>query len=307
MKKSVVRNIISTLTIVSVSFLILDYAFGRVIGIAESHAKGGDTFNRYYINNVSEDSILIMGSSRANHHYIPDSIANALNMSAYNCGIDGNGIILAYSFLNNIIRRGACPKLIIYDYFPPFDLYENDDRTKALSHLKPEFDKPGIKEIIDDIDSDEFIKLHFAAYRYNSIFIQVFSDAVNPRQSVTKGYKALSGSIQGRFARPAKDGLKNIDPVKLKYFRKFLKLAVDNNIRIIFVTSPYFHRTDSSQNYHSLLDSVVDTRSYRYFDFLNNPEFTEQKDLFTDPSHMNDAGAKKFTKALIDSIFSRVL
>ena len=55
-----------------------------------------------YICDKSVDDILIFGSSRAVHHYNSSMIEDSLGMSCYNCGDDGNGIILSYGRLSMI-------------------------------------------------------------------------------------------------------------------------------------------------------------------------------------------------------------
>ncbi len=294
------RNIWIVFSIIA-AFLLLDFGFGLVIETAQSHAKGGDTKNRYYIQNECNDSVLIMGSSRANHHYIPDSIAKRFGVPVYNCGIDGNGIVLAYSFLNNIIENGGRPRMIVYDFFPSFDLYGNADRARALNFLRPVYNRSGIREIIDDIDPNEYVKLNLASYRFNSIFIQILSDAVAPQQSVAKGYKPLQGTIKSEF-KPVEKPATEIDSINVKYFKKFVALADEYNIELVFVTSPSFHEYKSADGYAKELRGLMGDREYLYSTFQNDTAFTGHNELFDDPAHLNHVGAEKFTAALLDSI-----
>lgn len=296
-----IKNISAVIAVIA-GFLVIDYCFGVIIEMVQTRAKGGDTKNLYYINNLSQDSILIMGSSRASHHYVPDTLSKTLEMPAYNCGVDGNGIILAYGFLNNIINNGGRPRMIIYDFFPPFDVYDNNDCTNAINLLKPFYDRPGVKEIIDDISPDEYVKYNLATYRYNSIFIQILSDAVIPLQHTRKGYKPLTGEIGSEFVQKEENSSAGIDSIKVKYFTKFIELTDKYNIDIVFVTSPSFYPVKDAERHQRLLAGVTPNRKYLYFNFLNNPEFTGHKELFVDPSHMNQIGAEKFSKALLDSI-----
>ena len=298
-KNSFSRSIWIVFSIIA-AFLLLDAGFGFVMETAQSHAMGGDTKNRYYIQNECKDSVLIMGSSRANHHYISDSIAKRFGVPVYNCGIDGYGIVLAYSFLNNIIENGGRPRLIIYDFFPWVDLYVNTDSSRALNFLRPVYNRRGIKEIIDDIDTNEYVKLNLASYRFNSIFIQILYDAI-VQQPFAKGYKPLHGTITSEF-RHVEKSAEELDSINVKYFKKFLTLADEYDIEIVFVTSPYFHEYKTTSEDANELRDLMGEREFLYITFKNDTAFTGHKELFDDPVHLNHIGAKNFTAAFLDSI-----
>jgi len=295
------RRILFIISIL-MGILLLDTAFGLGMDYLSSKAKGGDTFNNHYINKCLNDSIVVFGSSRANHHYDTSILEEEFGITAYNAGIDGNGIILAYAFLNNILARGEKPHIVIYDLLPDFDLYDNADRQAALNKIRPYYNASGMKEIIDDIDDKEYFKLHLASYRYNSIFIQIISDAISPRQTVVKGYKPLDGSITDKFISNEDDASRPVDPVKVKYLRRFIGLCEKENIKCVFVTSPYYHKVKDTQLYRRLLKEHSSKHDLLYLNFINDSSFTGQDSLFVDPSHMNRLGAGKFTRLLIDSL-----
>jgi hypothetical protein len=66
MKKFLIRICIFTFIIVFVDTFI-----GFVSEYLREHAKGGSTANNYYIAENCTDDIIILGSSRSTHHYIP--------------------------------------------------------------------------------------------------------------------------------------------------------------------------------------------------------------------------------------------
>lgn len=65
-----------------------------------------------FISDEVDANILIFGSSRAAHHYVPSILSDSLDMSCYNCGMDGNGIIYGYGKLKTITAR-YYPKIVI--------------------------------------------------------------------------------------------------------------------------------------------------------------------------------------------------
>ena len=69
---------------------IMDVAFGWLFSMLRSNTRGGQTLKSEYIAKDCSDEILILGSSRAAHHYVPRIISDALGMSCYNCGQEGH-------------------------------------------------------------------------------------------------------------------------------------------------------------------------------------------------------------------------
>ena len=106
--------------------IVLDFSIGQAFNYMSVHSKGGYVAHHNHIIDKTHEDILIFGSSRAIHHYNPEIISKDLNMTCYNAGQDGNGIILFYGWWKLISQRYH-PKLIIYDITTGFDLQKNDN------------------------------------------------------------------------------------------------------------------------------------------------------------------------------------
>lgn len=68
---------------------LLDFGLGKIFGYLTVHATGGYTKRDNLISDEVDANILIFGSSRAAHHYVPSILSDSLDMSCYNCGLDG--------------------------------------------------------------------------------------------------------------------------------------------------------------------------------------------------------------------------
>ena len=91
MKRFILKGILFITLIIFVDFII-----GGIFNYLSLNAKSGGNLKNNYIAYNMKEELLIMGSSRAAHHYKPGIFSDSLNMSCYNCGRDGNGIILMY-------------------------------------------------------------------------------------------------------------------------------------------------------------------------------------------------------------------
>ena len=85
--------------------VFVDYLFGVVCSFMIKESKGGVTRQMHNLCFEDQYDILIMGSSRAHHHYVPEIIADSLGATVYNSGQDGNGFILHYGVLQMVWKR----------------------------------------------------------------------------------------------------------------------------------------------------------------------------------------------------------
>ncbi len=97
MKKYIV-HILIFFTIVAV----IDISVGLAGDYLVSHVKSGDAKRTNDLAMVDKHDVLILGSSRARHHYDTPFLSDTLGLDVYNAGYDGNGVVLAYGLLEMI-------------------------------------------------------------------------------------------------------------------------------------------------------------------------------------------------------------
>ena len=278
---------------------VIDCGFGLTCRYLNSHAKGGDTRDRYYIAKQSSEEILMMGSSRMHHHYVPAIIEDSLHMSAYNCGVDGNGIILSYGYLLMITERYK-PHMIIYD-ISGFDMYE-DDNKRYVDLLKQYYNDPGIIDILTSIDKKEKIRLFSSLYRYNSQFFTLLKDFLVSSSSGQKGYAPINKESQ----EPPTDIYVNDnnfipDSLKLSYVRKFIEKCKMEGIQLIFCSSPFYGKTSES-TYNDPIKAICSESNIPFLDFSEDEEINEDFRYFSDAVHLNEKGSILFTRKLVSAL-----
>lgn len=294
------RKYIRNIILFFVAIAIIDIAFGFTCRYLNSHAKGGDTKTHYDIAMNMKADVLLFGSSRCIHHYVPSILEDSLGMSVYNCGLDGNGILYQYSRLRMILNR-YIPKVIVYDIFTSFDIEEGDN-TKYLGWQKRYYDIPGVSEVFDEINPFEKYKLCSQLYRYNGSFVQMLSDNIHPIQEADgAGYKPVRYTMD--YEPEQNDNVPTAipwDPLKKKYFEKFYQLCKENGIVFIAAYSPLY-KAKNSLGYTAITD-FCHQNDIPLLDNYNNPIFSENRDYFGDVSHLNDTGALKYTNYIAPDI-----
>ena len=126
MKHFVIKTLLFLVIVAAADFL-----FGWMMdGVLRGTMKGDWGRNNYIFSGVRSD-VIILGSSRAIHHYDPQILSDTLGLTCYNCGEDGMGILLMYARYR-AIRERYVPRLVIYEVLPEYDLQEESDNLKYL-------------------------------------------------------------------------------------------------------------------------------------------------------------------------------
>lgn len=294
MKKFITQIIVFLLIIA-----IVDDASGKVFGYMQNHAKGGATYRDKYICNEVKSDILLVGSSRCEHHYNPVIFEDVFGKSCYNAGQSGNGIIVAYARYMMACERNK-PELVIYDINPDFDLLANYDNHRYLTWLKSYYDRDFVKQIFENIDPSEKYKMMSRMYRYNSRFIEILADFFHPSaDNSIKGYIPYNSEMdKTKIDKKEMDldkGPYTFDPVKLSYIERLAETVGNENI--IITISPRWYGLDTL-SYKPLVE-ICNRKSIKFVDFSNNPKYVHNDLYFKDGTHLNSKGADEFTREFI--------
>lgn len=274
----------------------IDYCFGKAFDYMVSHAKGGNTKETYDLLMNDQYDIIIMGSSRATHHYIPQMIEDSIGMTCYNAGADGNGIVLMYGRYKLITNRYN-PKVILYDVEPAFDIIEyaeDDHNRRYLAGLKDYFFQPGIKDIFTDVNWAEGLKNYSGLFRYNGDYFNHFRNFVTRMPISDKGYLPLQGKMN---KEPEKKEASTCvqDSLKLSYIKTMAADAKSRGIEFIFVASPKYGADPTSVQ---PIKDIADELGIPFWDYTNTPDF-RRWEYFKEPMHLNDDGAREYTAEII--------
>lgn len=277
-----------------VAIVAVDFGFGAACRYLISHAKAGFTQSHEYVANHCEEEVLIFGSSRALHHYVPEVITDSLGMTCYNCGMDGNGIMYLYSRFLMVTNRYA-PKVVIYDVSSSFDL-ETDDYTKYLGWQKRYCDSPGVMDVIENINPSEKWKLQSNLYKYNGSFIQMLTDNVHPAHTLDKTGYEPSFKVMDYDPDVKQQTKAEWDTKKKSYFEKLVGDCREKNIILVFAYSPMYGMQSSVV--YDEFTSFCTENNVPLLDYYANLDFVNNKEYFSDSNHLNDTGAREYTKAV---------
>lgn len=293
------KRFITYIIIFFCAVFVIDRAVGVVCDYLYSHAKGGDTKHAYDVfNNVTAD-IIILGSSRAVHHYVPSIIEDSTGLSCYNCAYDNQGIINMYGRYKMIAKRKK-PKYVICEILPSLDIFKDVDDIKYLNSFKPFRDNPELAEIIKDYSPIEYFKTNSYTYRYNTSIFQILKDYVQTgRYYKGKGFSPSKGKMNYQ-PEPFREVVGEIDTLKFKYIIKLVEATQKDHVNLIFSASPRFGADNDSS--YTLLKEIYKKNNIPFVSFYTDTSFNRNLAFFKDRSHLNEDGAYEYTKAFIRAI-----
>ena len=244
-----------------------------------------NTRNRNYAGILStkeQMDVIVMGDSESYTSFSPLQCWNEYGIPVYNCGMQGQNIIETYSELKALLKTQK-PKVLLWE-----------------AYMLSRCDKP-MKEA-ELILAEQFYQL-FPALRFHSSWRNVFnSDAVKAKEREwPKGFHIVTDVLYEELDERQEDSLKNIELSRINrfYFSKIMELCRENNIKVVFYSSP------SPVNYSSLrieyIRNLAEEEGIPYVNLLDHMEEMEL-DLLTESydggDHLNLPGAQKSTSFL---------
>ena len=271
--------------------VLSDIIFGKVINNYQHRALRGTAAKDNYISDSMNEDIIIMGSSRALHHYNPEVFDSVIGKSCFNAGSAGMGIILMYGRFLQFTKR-YMPKYIIYDVNPHYDTQKNDN-TRYLSLLRAHYDCVGVDSLIWNVSHSEKVKMYSNLYPFNSRILEMFSDYFSGETPLKrKGFEPYYGSMKYEPLLDKEKYSTDIDELKISYFEKLIKSSIGKTT-LICVNSPRYGGQDE-QGVKPIKD-LCHKYDIPFWDYSNDKKYIWNKRYFKDKVHMNIEGANAFS------------
>lgn len=299
-------TVIILLTVVAVdkSFgLMLEFLW-RSIPVTQDMGKA-----QYARNEVCTD-IVVIGSSRAAHHYNVNEISERMGLSTYNVGLDGCFFLDNCCVMHSLMERYS-PKIII------LEIAEDAMYAEAVNHLEGLYhyywSDPYVREIVNHEEGwQAAVKLSSSLYRHNANSFKTIGYGIKgllagKQTDVLNGYAPIE--YRGKLRElELSDNESNITSLtisewKMELLRNLLTTAEDKGIDVFVVTSPSFHSPCSSCSSSSeKISEICEHCGFSYWNYTSEPEFLEHPEWFNDGAHLNEVGADVFTKLIVDRI-----
>jgi len=286
--------------------VLLLYVADQIVGYALKKAyfnqKSGLNYRTTYVIDSTKADILIFGSSRANHHYIPSLIEDSLQLTCYNAGRDGCFLLYSATVFKTVLKRHK-PKIVIFDVNYN-ELEYNKEQLDRISVLNPYYYKSNdIQQLIQMRSPFEKYKLVSAIYPYNSMLLTIVvgnMEMNKTRKADLKGYIPLYKVMQDTEKHSIHSNNPKLDSVKINLLTSVIKQCKEKGVRMVLVQSPIYLKSKPKESDNKLAQ-IARENAVEYYDFSMDTMFSKPA-LYQDYDHLNETGAKIFTKQIIEKI-----
>ena len=300
--------------------VVLDRAAGVVLERLFTQSRAGEMAGQLnlMLESAQDADIVILGSSRARHHYDPAVIEPLVaGRSMFNLGASGQELSYARVVQRLMFQNGARPSCFVLQLDHPSMFVPLGARVASLrpyAGRDVEVDAV-LREQIPWFD----LKRHFALWRFNSISLALLIN-VGKRDTLGQGFVPLSGNravlqqFEERLQRLTPSSpLMPVGAEALDYVGRIITDAHAHGARVVLITGPRHDRNaegDLIFNPHRdhLREEVARaaaTWAVPYTD-VHERAFPalQAAELWADPGHLNAEGAAVFSAIVADFIAS---
>lgn len=293
--------------IIFLIILILLFNICTNIFVLKGNGYGSDIISFYNLENDSLDAIFF-GSSHSYATFSPDIIEAETGLKTYNFATQQQPIYITYHYMIEALKTQQ-PKYFILET----KMLAVDDEYASEGVIRDAIDK-----MKNSLNKYEAIQVSVkneeekASYYFNIIKYHTRYNSLTKTDIITGlTYKGLDN--RGFISLPSNKDIivDNSEIIKissqeslaeknLKYLNKIIKLANDNDIKIIFVKSPCTLKVDEQKKYN-WLKKYAQEKNISYIDY--NYYFNELNlgiGDFYDNGHLSGTGAAKVSKAFAE-------
>lgn len=292
--------------IVLCSVIVLDIAAGKVLNRMLPQVSPQTAIGKtYFALNEVNTPVVIVGSSRASHHYISQMIEDSLGKDTYNVGRDGCFFSDNICVINSILDR-YCPEIIIWE-LSSSSLYESND--DPLDNLYPYYNENlWITEMIN-LKEDRTIRLCLKSHLYknNSKILRICMRLLTNSGELDpdKGYEPLIPRNWIAASKTDTSTQENkIDLLKMKMLKNIVERAKKAGAELIVVDSPIYSERCNIESLpnNNPIQEILSENDIRYLDNRYIDKFVLHSEYFNDRTHLNSVGAEVYTTYFLEEI-----
>lgn len=283
-------------------FLIFIITADRTVGFIcrKLYNNSNDFFIsklRHTLNSTNED-VLILGSSRAEYHFVPAIINDSTGFTVYNCGVGGADLLFSRMQLNESIKRYK-PKYVVIEASPSSFFIPNADNNRKM--LLPFYENDTmLYNFITNSEPFEKIKFLSSIYPYNSTIASLIKGLFKTKSDSAKGFLPATGVIDtAGLTKTVNESFSDISlPVhKFAYLKQLIEVCNANKIKVAVISTPvYLANTNHDKMIDQLRAFCGQYKELIYFDYSKCEQTYKQQNFFKDNSHLNGDGALVFSK-----------
>ncbi|HZX96131.1 MAG TPA: hypothetical protein VFE90_16540 [Myxococcales bacterium] len=314
------------------AFILLVVALDAGIGLAlDGLYRRTLTGERGGLTNqaLSKDAdVLVLGSSRAQYHFMPSVLHRRLGVRAFNAGLKGHDFLYA-ALLYDLWQRAHRPAKAVLLQMDMESLLEREQETAALEILAPYI---GQSERVRDVlyAAGPFKRVEYLSksYRYNGKLLSIAKNAFVSPDPTFDGFMRGAGIMDpaGELGS-ARHGLLDVyapkaseevavtlarqswSALKLRQLDDLIAAAAQRGTRLFLVHSPLYGQSHAAHDIWTgrLRQLIAGKPGVELIDLcdVTTPVFA-RPELYLNFNHLNGPGAEIFSGLLAEELEKRL-
>ena len=287
------KKLILHIFIVIVLFFLFDRSLGMGLKHLYRQSNATDEYKISFANETTCDSLLIFGSSRALHHYVPAIIEKELSTTCFNAADWGiKNIYYHYGLLSNILSRYT-PQTIVFEIHPCDWLATSFSGTERANSLAPYCGmSDGCDEMLKKTGKYWQYQLSYT-YRYSGSFPNLLAGKFGTMDRSLKGWKPLDGVMDTTGVKAEEYPFKK-DQERIALLERFIEDCQQHHIRLIIVVSPMY--LNSHEDVFAFPRQLAMRYHIPFLDHYRDSNFVGHAEYFYDFGHLNRKGAERYSQ-----------
>ena len=239
--------------------------------------------------------VVIMGTSRANNHFVTE-LFEKQGLNAFNYGMSGAHMFETSLLLKVMMANKFKIKTIILEADLSICNEKRDEGTTA--RFMPYIHQNAIIKKHCENEADFYQIYYMPFYRYIKFDAKIgFREvcdvlAKKPTNALhNKGYYPLISNKKGNM----KNNISALKVIRNRYYEAIKQICKQNNIKLLVVMTPMCENT-KGLNYFDKVQQL-------YPEIHNFENVVTDDNYFASCGHLNDAGARIYTKRIIKEFF----
>jgi hypothetical protein len=281
------------LLVLLLSAFALDFIYTTVLSQSETRNKVENVMN----SKPQNYDVIILGTSRANNHFVSE-LFEKQGIKTFNYGMSGAHLFETSLMLKLMIERGWKIKNVIVETDLNLSNEKRDDGTFGRFMTLMHSSKTITEHFKNESDFTELYYVPF--YRYIQFDAKVgfrawYKTLVNEPTTIlaNDGYYPLGYNPKASM----KNNIESLVPLRNRYFEEIKQLCKVNNINLIAVTTPMCSNVKGMDYFKKVKTLYPEIKEYEHV--------VEGDEYFSSCGHLNDKGARLYTKKIIDDLFKK--
>ncbi len=290
------------------------FSYLNELTIRKSLAEPWDMTNKiggFYNEEKNSFDVIFLGSSHAYASFIPSILEDDMSLHSYVFASQLQPITATYHYFKEILKTQK-PKLVVVEVFTPAFDYELDEGVvhSFTDDIPLSFNKVQMiyHAVPESLQKECFIPMIKYHVRWEELDERDWNFKRSALHDDLSGYVRLQECNQElEIVDGDLDKVEAIDKKNEKYLLKIIDLAKENDIQLLFVKTP----TTDYADYQAKVNYIRDLAAKYDVPFVDFNVGSEgyKADIrtdFYDKRHLNEVGARRFTKAF-EGVLRKVL